>query len=72
MRLFLPHHSLAVYGETTLVVATGVFFALLCILLFIVESIVKLIAIPAIFSFGVGVLVFDFAKRKFRRSSTAS
>ena len=65
MRLFIPHHSLAAYGETTLVIATGAFFALLCVLIFIVESIVKLIAIPAIFLFGVGVVVFDFLKRKF-------
>ena len=64
MRLFIPHHSLATYSETTLVIATGAFFAVLCVLLFIAESIVKIIAIPVIFSFGVGVLVFDFMKRK--------
>jgi hypothetical protein len=64
MRLFIPHHSLAAYGETTLVIATGAFFGLLCVILFIVQAIVKLIALPAIFSVGVGVLVFDLVKRK--------
>ena len=50
-----------------LIVATGGLFALLCLLIFVLESIFKLIAIMLISLLGTGVLVVGFVKRKIER-----
>jgi hypothetical protein len=65
MRWYLISHlPLSSYFATSLVIVTGILFGLLCLLMFVLESLVKLIAIPFILSFGVASLAYGLAKRK--------
>jgi len=64
MRVQLPHRlSLSAYLSTSLIIATGSCFAVLCMLILLVELTVKLIVVPVIFLFAMVCLVYGFLKR---------
>ncbi len=46
-----------------LIVLTGTLFAIGCVFFFVVDALVKIIAIPITFLFGMGVLAFGRARR---------
>ena len=65
MRLHNMHHlPLATYLSTLLIIATGVLFGLLCLLMFLLESLIKLLTIPIVLLFGMACLTYGLAKRK--------
>ena len=65
MLAFILHRPWATYASGALIFATGGLFALLCMLIIMVEAVVKLIAIPVVFFFGMSVLMAGLIKRKF-------
>ena len=68
MRFLVAHRQWSAYAAGALVLATGGLFALLSMLLIVLESIAKIIAIPIIFSAGIVILAYGFLKRKLTRS----
>ena len=50
-----------------LILATGAAAALLCILIFLIEGVIKLLAIPAVFLFGLALLTFRKIAAPFRQ-----
>ena len=66
MRPLIHPHPWAAYAKGMLIIATGGFFGLICFLIVLVETIVKLVAIPVVFLIGMNVLALGFIKRKLR------
>jgi hypothetical protein len=66
MRAVIHPHLWPAYAKGVLIIATGSLFALICFLIILVETIVKLIAVPVVFLFGMNVLALGFIKRKLR------
>ena len=50
-----------------LILATGAAAALLCILIFLIEGVIKLLAIPAVFLFGLAMLACRKVAAPFRQ-----
>jgi hypothetical protein len=68
MRLY---HLLHLPLSTSLVIVTGGCFAVLCLLILLMEFLAKIIAIPIIFAFGTGCLAYGLVKRKVFKFKTA-
>jgi hypothetical protein len=66
MRTVIHRYPWPACAKDALIISTGGLFALLCLLIFMFELIVKLIAIPVIFLFGLSVLAFGRVKIKFQ------
>lgn len=66
MRAIILRHPWSAYAKGALIIATGGFFALICFVIVLVETIVKLVALPLVFLFGMNVLALGFIKRKLR------
>ena len=49
-----------------LILAAGVAGAILCLLIFLLEGVIKLLAIPAVFLFGLALLTFRKMAAPFR------
>jgi hypothetical protein len=49
-----------------LILATGMAAALVCVTIFLVEGVIKLLAIPAVFLFGLVLLFFKRVGEPFR------
>lgn len=65
MRLnILDHLTLSAYLSMAMIIATGGLFALSCLLLFLVEFVFKLVAVPLIFSLAMACLAYGLFKRK--------
>jgi hypothetical protein len=52
--------------DSVLIVGAGALFGLMCVLIVAVEYIIKLIAIPVMLCFGIGVLARDQLYQRFR------
>jgi hypothetical protein len=50
-----------------LILATGVAGGLLCLLIILIEGVIKLLAIPAVFLFGLALLAFRKVAAPFRQ-----
>jgi len=65
MRLYIPHHlPLSAYLSTALIIATGGCFAFLCLMMFLLEFMIKLIIVPLVFLFAMACLAYGLFNRK--------
>jgi hypothetical protein len=64
MRSVILRYSWTTYAKGILLVATGGFFALACLLIVLAEAVIKMIIVPLVFVVGMNVLAFGFVKRK--------
>jgi hypothetical protein len=64
MPAVILRHPWSACAKGVLIIATGGLFALICFLILLVEAIVKLIAVPVVFLFGMRVLSLGFMKRR--------
>ena len=65
MRFSLQHPPLSAYLSNVLIITVGSSFALLCVLLVLIEWVIELIAVPIIFFITLTVLAYGWAERKF-------
>ena len=62
-QLYHNHPSFMAYLSTGLTIVTGSCFAILCALMLLVELVIKVIAVPVIFLFGISTLAYGLIKR---------
>jgi hypothetical protein len=55
---------MSAYATSALIIATGCCFALLCFFLILIEFIVKVLAVPVIFSIAMASLAYGLMQRK--------
>jgi hypothetical protein len=64
MRSSLQHQTSSKYLSNALIIMVGVFFALFCLVIVLIEWMIELVAIPVVFFFTLAVLGYGLVRRK--------